>query len=230
VFGGNLIHCRVGFSMNFKFKQARSSASLPSLFGACLLQLCCCSLLPHALPAAARPHVTTCHSCCRCMRAHVSTQVPGNTQARSCHLSAYAPSRHNWPQHVVPLPCTCLRQAIECVASPSRSCFTCHFRMHTFCPPTRDFAATATAAELTQPPPHHYATPEQPLMRTCLSRIQPHPHGVILRHLLNMVNSFLYSSTNYFENRLLPNDFIIVRNHVDDEEDEWGFKNALERQ
>jgi hypothetical protein len=38
--------------------------------------------------------------------------------------------------------------------------------------------------------------------------------------ILNMVNSFLCSSTNYFKNRLLPNDLIIVRNHGDDEEDE----------
>jgi hypothetical protein len=49
------------------------------------------------------------------------------------------------------------------------------------------------------------------MMRTCLSWIQPHPHVAILWHLLNMVNSFLCSSTNYFENWLLPNDFIIVR-------------------
>jgi hypothetical protein len=58
------------------------------------------------------------------------------------------------------------------------------------------------------------------MMRMCLSWIQPHPHGAILRHLLNMVNSFLYSSINYFENRLLSNDLIIVRNYGDDEEDE----------
>jgi hypothetical protein len=38
-------------------------------------------------------------------------------------------------------------------------------------------------------------------MRTCLLWIQPHPYGTILRHLLNMVNSFFCSSTNYFENR-----------------------------
>jgi hypothetical protein len=38
------------------------------------------------------------------------------------------------------------------------------------------------------------------MMRICLSWIQPHSHGAILRHLLNMVNSFLCSSTNYFEN------------------------------
>jgi hypothetical protein len=57
-------------------------------------------------------------------------------------------------------------------------------------------------------------------MRTCLSWIQPHRHGAILRHLLNTVNSFLYSSTNYFENRWLPNDLIVVRKHGDDEEDE----------
>jgi hypothetical protein len=29
---------------------------------------------------------------------------------------------------------------------------------------------------------------------------------------------------------LLPNDLIIVRNHGDDEEDEWGIKRMLERQ
>jgi hypothetical protein len=68
------------------------------------------------------------------------------------------------------------------------------------------------------------------MMRICLSWIQPHPHGVILRNLLNMVNSFLCSFTNYFENRLLPNDLIIIRNHRDDEEDEWVIKRVLERQ
>jgi hypothetical protein len=56
------------------------------------------------------------------------------------------------------------------------------------------------------------------MMRTCLSCMQPHHHGVILRHLLNMVNSFLCSSTNYFENRLLSNDLIIVRNYGDGED------------
>jgi hypothetical protein len=45
-----------------------------------------------------------------------------------------------------------------------------------------------------------------------------------------MVNLFLYSSTNYFENQLLPNDLIIVRNHGDDDEDEWDIKWELERQ
>jgi hypothetical protein len=68
------------------------------------------------------------------------------------------------------------------------------------------------------------------LMRTCLSWIQPDPHRAILRHLLNTENSFLCSSTNYFENRLLPNDLIIVRNDGDDEEDKWDIKRALERQ
>jgi hypothetical protein len=67
-------------------------------------------------------------------------------------------------------------------------------------------------------------------MRTCLLWIQRHPHVTILRHLLNTVNSFLCSFTNYFENRLLPNDLIVIRNHEDDEEDERGFKRALERQ
>jgi hypothetical protein len=68
------------------------------------------------------------------------------------------------------------------------------------------------------------------MMRACLSWIQPHPHGAIRRHLLNTVNSFLCSSTNYFENRLLPNDLIIVRNHEDDEEDEQEITRALESQ
>jgi hypothetical protein len=45
-----------------------------------------------------------------------------------------------------------------------------------------------------------------------------------------MVNSFLCSSTNYFENRLVHNDLIIVRNNGDDEEDEQDIKRALERQ
>jgi hypothetical protein len=68
------------------------------------------------------------------------------------------------------------------------------------------------------------------MMRTCLSWIQPHPHVAIRRHLLNTVNSFLCSSTKYFENRLLPNNLLIVRNHGDDEEDERDIKRPLERQ
>jgi hypothetical protein len=68
------------------------------------------------------------------------------------------------------------------------------------------------------------------MMRTCLSWIQPHPHGAVLRHLLNMVNSLLCSSSNYFENYLLPNDLIIVRNHGDEEEDEPDMKRVLESQ
>jgi hypothetical protein len=67
-------------------------------------------------------------------------------------------------------------------------------------------------------------------MRTCFSWIQPQPHGPILRYFLNMVNSFLCNSINYFKNLLLPNDLIIVRNHGDDEEDERDIKRALERQ
>jgi hypothetical protein len=38
------------------------------------------------------------------------------------------------------------------------------------------------------------------MMRTCLSWIQPHPHVAIRRNFLNMVNSFLCSSTKYFKN------------------------------
>jgi hypothetical protein len=65
---------------------------------------------------------------------------------------------------------------------------------------------------------------------TFLSWIQLHPHIAILGHLSNTVNLFLCSSTNYFDNSLLPNDLIIVRNHGDDDEDERDIKRALERQ
>jgi hypothetical protein len=41
-------------------------------------------------------------------------------------------------------------------------------------------------------------------------KLQPHPHGAILRHFLSMINSFLFSATNYFENRLLPNDLTLL--------------------
>jgi hypothetical protein len=67
------------------------------------------------------------------------------------------------------------------------------------------------------------------MMRTCLSWIQAHPHGAILKYLLNMVNLFLCFYTNYFDNQLLPNDLIIVRNHGDDEKDEQDIKRAQER-
>jgi hypothetical protein len=66
------------------------------------------------------------------------------------------------------------------------------------------------------------------MMRTSLAWIQPHPHGAILRHILNIVNLFLYCSTNYFENRLLPNDLIIVMNYGDDEEDVRDTKDVVE--
>jgi hypothetical protein len=67
-------------------------------------------------------------------------------------------------------------------------------------------------------------------MRTSVVWIQPHPHGAILRHISNTVISFLCSSINYLENRLLPNNLIIVRNHGDHEEDEWDIKRVVERQ
>jgi hypothetical protein len=53
-------------------------------------------------------------------------------------------------------------------------------------------------------------------MRTSLAWIQPHPRGVILRH---MVNSFQITLSIDFENIFLPNNLIIIRNHVNDEED-----------
>jgi hypothetical protein len=56
------------------------------------------------------------------------------------------------------------------------------------------------------------------MTRTSLAWIQPHPHGVKLRHILDTVNSFLSCSTNYLKNILLPNDLIIIRNHGDDME------------
>jgi hypothetical protein len=68
------------------------------------------------------------------------------------------------------------------------------------------------------------------LMRSYLSWMQPHSHRAILRHLLNTLNSFLCSSTKYFENRLIPNNLIIVRNRVDDEEDKQHINRVLERQ
>jgi hypothetical protein len=68
-------------------------------------------------------------------------------------------------------------------------------------------------------------------MGTCLLWIQTHHNGTILRHLLNTVNSFFCFSTNYFQNRLLPNDLIMVGNQGDEEEeDEQDIKRALERQ
>jgi hypothetical protein len=45
-----------------------------------------------------------------------------------------------------------------------------------------------------------------------------------------MINSFLCSSINYFKNRLLHNDLIIISNHGDDEKDERDIKRALQRQ
>jgi hypothetical protein len=38
------------------------------------------------------------------------------------------------------------------------------------------------------------------------------PHRVILRHILNMINSFLCSFANDLDNRLLFNDLIVIRN------------------
>jgi hypothetical protein len=68
------------------------------------------------------------------------------------------------------------------------------------------------------------------MMRTSIAWIQSHPHGAIIRHISNTVISFLCSFINYLENRLLPNNLIIVRNHGDEEEDEWDMKRVLERQ
>jgi hypothetical protein len=66
------------------------------------------------------------------------------------------------------------------------------------------------------------------MTRTSLAWIRPHYLGAILRHILNMVISFLYSSTNYLENWLLPNDLIIVRNYGGQEEEVQDTKDMLE--
>jgi hypothetical protein len=63
-------------------------------------------------------------------------------------------------------------------------------------------------------------------MSTSLAWIQPHSHGAKLRHILNTVNLFLCSFTNYLGNQLLHNDLIIVRNQGHDEEDVWDTKDV----
>jgi hypothetical protein len=50
----------------------------------------------------------------------------------------------------------------------------------------------------------------------------------ILKHILTTANLFLYSFINYLDNRLQPNELIIVRNHGDEEEDKWNTKDVLE--
>jgi hypothetical protein len=75
-----------------------------------------------------------------------------------------------------------------------------------------------------------YQGPDRSMMWTSVAWIQSHPHGAILRHISNTVISFLCSSVNYLENQVLPSNLIIVRNHGDDEENEWDIKRALERQ
>jgi hypothetical protein len=67
-------------------------------------------------------------------------------------------------------------------------------------------------------------------MWTFVAWIQLHPHGAIRRHISKTLISFLCSSVNYLENRLLPNYLIIVRNHGDDEAVERDIKRALQRQ
>jgi hypothetical protein len=67
-------------------------------------------------------------------------------------------------------------------------------------------------------------------MWTFVAWIQLHPRGAILRHSSKTLISFLCSSVNYLENRLLPNYLIIVRNHGDDEAVERDIKRALQRQ
>jgi hypothetical protein len=62
------------------------------------------------------------------------------------------------------------------------------------------------------------------VMGICLVWIQPHTHWAILKYIFNMINSFLCSSTNYLENRLLPIDLIIGRNHGYDKEDARDIK------
>jgi hypothetical protein len=98
--------------LSFSPQRALTTALLPPLAAT--------RSVGHCTTSAAAAFYSRCHR----TRARVSTQVPGVVQGRSRHLSACAPHRHNWPPHAEPLPCTRPCQAIECVASPSRSCFT----------------------------------------------------------------------------------------------------------
>jgi hypothetical protein len=84
---------------------------------------------------------------------------PTAATAAARHLSACAPCRHNRPPHAEPLPCTHPRQAIECVASPSRSCIT-HYRAAPFFSPRASARSSFLCrhchrAHLTVAPPLH---------------------------------------------------------------------------
>jgi hypothetical protein len=129
VFGRNQVWSSFGFDLNFKF--SRVSFSPWRALAVALL------LSPAATFAVGRctaSTAATCYSRCRRTRARVSAQVSGTAQGHSRHLSARAPRHCNWQPHTEPLPYTHLHQAIECVASPSRSCFT-HYRAAPFFSP-----------------------------------------------------------------------------------------------
>jgi hypothetical protein len=157
VFRWNQVWGSFGFDLNFEFSRAHSSAS----FFLILAHARCSS----ATAACCRAHCRLLHSlCCRRMCACVSAQVPGTAQGPSRHLSTCAPRRRNQPPHAEPLPYTRPRQAIECVASPSRSCSHATVRLR-FSLPERVHALVFSApivTELTSPSPHRYAALEQP--------------------------------------------------------------------
>jgi hypothetical protein len=56
------------------------------------------------------------------------------------------------------------------------------------------------------------------MMSKSLAWIQPQPYGAILRHILNMANSFQITLSIDFNNILIPNNLIIVTNLGDYEE------------
>jgi hypothetical protein len=138
VFGPNQVWSHFGFDLNFEFARG-PQVSLPSFF---VWRTLAATLLP--LPAAtcvASHYTTSCHRLLQSLPPHtcMCQRLSGSTaQGRSRHLTACTPRRYNQPPDAAPLPCTHPRQAIECVASPLRSCFTRHFRLNTVCPPTRE--------------------------------------------------------------------------------------------
>jgi hypothetical protein len=130
VFGLNQVWSSFGYDLNFKFSRAHSSAS----FFLSLMRTRCSSAAMRAVRCCTASTAAAYYSCCRRMCARVSTQVLSTAQDCSHHLSASMPRCRNWPPHTKPLPCTCPHQAIECVASPSRSCFT-RYHAAPFFPP-----------------------------------------------------------------------------------------------
>jgi hypothetical protein len=156
--------------LNFKFSRAHSSAS----FFPSLARARCSSVAATYYRARCRPlHCI----CCRrhCTRARMSAQVLGTAQGLSRHLSACTPRRRNRPPHADPLPCTRSRQAIEWVASPSRSYFT-RYRMVPFFSPRASAHSSflCRRAHLAVAPPHQ-SSHQGAQWKCANSAVLPHP-------------------------------------------------------